>query len=388
MHPASRTDRNTLALASAWLLTPLLTVPAVRADQALAGIELTLELLAIRADGQPEIGLSVSSGSHRGAAADWWLVVQRPDGQWQHLDLAGGVLTVGLGPTYQGPLSDFSALRLNLPVSEKGDHRIYFGVDLLADGDLSVQAGTLGYVSTGFDHRADWWRPKPGTSWQWQLSGALDSGLAVDMYDVDLFDTSAADIQALRASGSKVICYFSAGSREDWRPDAGKFPAALLGSVMDGWPNERWLDIRALDSLAPVMTARLDLAVAKGCDGVEPDNVDGYLNQTGFALTYRHQLDFNIWLSGQAHRRGLSIGLKNDLEQIADLLPYFDWALNEQCFEFGECDSLSPFVDAGKAVFGVEYNLSTDRFCDQANARDFDWLRKDIELGSEHRPCR
>jgi hypothetical protein len=69
-----------------------------------------------------------------------------------------------------------------------------------------------------------------------------------------------------------------------------------------------------LDSLGPILFARLDLAVAKGCDGVEPDNVDGYANNTNFPLTVQDQLQFNIWLANEAHARGLSIGLKNDLD--------------------------------------------------------------------------
>ncbi|NWF65308.1 MAG: endo alpha-1,4 polygalactosaminidase [Chloroflexi bacterium] len=50
-------------------------------------------------------------------------------------------------------------------------------------------------------------------------------------------------------------------------------------------------------------------------------------------------------------RHGLSIGLKNDLHQIKDLLPYFDWIVNEECFSFDECDLLLPFVKAVKPVF-------------------------------------
>lgn len=41
------------------------------------------------------------------------------------------------------------------------------------------------------------------------------------------------------------------------------------------------------------MQARLDLAVQKGCDGVEPDNVDGYQNNSGFPLTAQDQLAYN-----------------------------------------------------------------------------------------------
>ena len=112
----------------------------------------------------------------------------------------------------------------------------------------------------------------------------------VDVYNIDLFDTSAAVISALRSKGKHVICYFSAGSYENWRPDIRAFPASLLGRNLDGWEGERWLDVRKLDVLMPIMRARMEQAAKKGCHGVDPDNVDGYSNSTGFALSYGDQL--------------------------------------------------------------------------------------------------
>ncbi len=230
--------------------------------------------------------------------------------------------------------------------------------------------------------------PYPGTSWQWQLSGEVDTSVDVAMYDIDLFDPPQSVIDELHAQGRVVICYFSAGSREDWRSDAEQFPASVLGKNLEGWAGEKWLDIRQIDILAPIMEARLDLAVQKGCNGVEPDNVDGYTNDSGFPLTYQDQLNYNIWLAKQAHARGLSVGLKNDLEQVEDLVSYFDWALNEECFHYDECEMLLPFVQACKAVFGVEYEGNPESFCPKANAMSFDWLYKHLSLDAWRQSCR
>jgi len=227
----------------------------------------------------------------------------------------------------------------------------------------------------------------PGMTWHWQLTGQLEKSVDVDMYDVDLFDTPQGVIEELHAAGRMVMCYFSAGSREDWRPDADLFAEEILGRSLEGWEGERWLDIRQLDLLAPILEARLDLAVAKGCDAVEPDNVDGFANRTGFPLTYEDQLAFNIWLAEEAHARGLAIVLKNNLEQVGDLLPYFDGALNEQCFRYDECEVLLPFIEAGKPVFGVEYELEPAAFCPQANAWGFSWMRKRRALDAWAQPC-
>jgi len=232
------------------------------------------------------------------------------------------------------------------------------------------------------------WHPTPGTSWQIQFSGQIDRTLDVQVYDLDMADTPQTLIDQLHSAGRKVICYFSAGSWEDWRDDADKFPELLLGDDLEGWPGERWLDIRRLDLLAPIMNARLDLAAQKGCDGVDPDNVDAYANDSGFNLSYQDQLTYNTWLSAQAHARGLAIGLKNDLDQINDLLPYFDWALNEQCFQYDECDLLLPFIAANKPVFGIEYELDTDSFCPQANQMNFDFIKKNWDLDAWRITCR
>ena len=198
------------------------------------------------------------------------------------------------------------------------------------------------------------WAPTPGTTWQWQLQGSLDTSHDVQMYDVDLVDTSQADIDTLHADGRVVVCYFSGGSYEDWRPDAGDFPAEALGNPLGGWPGEYWLDVTH-PTVRTIMEARMDLAAAKSCDGVEPDNVDGYANQNGLGLSAADQLDYNQFLADAAHARGLSVGLKNDLDQVAQLEPWFDWALNEECMSYNECSVLQPFLDSNKAVFHVEY---------------------------------
>jgi hypothetical protein len=232
------------------------------------------------------------------------------------------------------------------------------------------------------------WHPSPGTSWQIQYTGDLDTTLDVQMYDLDLFDTSQSLVESLHAAERKVVCYFSAGSWESWRPDADLFPDAVKGNELEGWPGEKWLDVRQLDVLGLLMAARLDLAAQKGCDGVDPDNVDGYANESGFPLSYQDQLTFNTWLARQAHERGLSVGLKNDLDQVGDLLAHYDWALNEQCFQYNECNLLLPFIQAGKPVFGIEYQGNPANFCPLANALNFDVLQKRLELNAWRISCR
>lgn len=231
------------------------------------------------------------------------------------------------------------------------------------------------------------WIPAIETSWQWQLQDPIDSSYNVDMYDIDGFDVPRGVVSGLHNDGSMVVCYISAGSWERWRPDADRFPERVLGRS-NGWPGERWLDVRRLAVLRPIMERRIDMCARKGFDAVEFDNVDGYANNTGISLTGADQLRYNVFLANAAHRRGLSALLKNDLGQIRRLLPYFDAALNEQCHQYDECGRLDAFVDAGKAVFGVEYKLEVGEFCPAANAHNFNFLKKRFALGTWRRACR
>ena len=213
-----------------------------------------------------------------------------------------------------------------------------------------------------------WYQPTVAATWQLQLTGTLNTTHVVDVYDIDLFDNSSSAIAALQGSGKKVICYFST-SYEDWRSDAADFLSTSLGNNMDDWPGERWVDIRSQNVL-DIMLARLDLAVTKGCDGVDPDNVNSYENDTGFSLTATDQLAFNRRIANEAHNRNLTIGLKNDGSQSAELVDYFDFELNEECHQYGECDDLDIFITNSKPVFNVEYTL-TDAICPTALAENF-----------------
>jgi len=212
----------------------------------------------------------------------------------------------------------------------------------------------------------DWWRPPVDASWQWQLTGVIDTSYDVDVYDIDLFDSPESVIADLGADGMRVVCYFSAGSSENWRNDFDQFSADVQGEALDGWEGERWLDIRA-SSVVDIMIKRLDLAASKGCDGVEADNVQAYASDTGFDLTVDDQLAFNAMLASAAHDRGLAVGLKNAVELIPALVTEFDFSVNEECHEFAECDPYRAFIDAGKPVFNAEY---ADKFVDDPVARE------------------
>lgn len=238
---------------------------------------------------------------------------------------------------------------------------------------------------------SDWWRPIPGLTWQWHLSEPpVDTSVEADVYDIDLFDNDASVIEELHAQGRKVICYISVGSQEDWRPDADEFPAEVLGNDYNGWPGEKWLDIRRIDLLAPIMRARLDLCKDKGFNGVEPDNIEICDNNTGFPLIYQDQLAYAKWLADEAHVRGLAIGLKNAPDMVADLLAFFDFAITEDAFYYDWVDEMLPFIEAGKPVFAAEYtdiNVDFNAACVWGSQHNISFIMKNRILTAFRVTC-
>lgn len=225
------------------------------------------------------------------------------------------------------------------------------------------------------------WQPKPTTAaWQWQLQGKIDLSIDARVYEVDGFEVAAKTVAQLHHQGRRVICYLDVGAWESFRPDADRFPKAVIGRAYEGYPDERWLDIRRIDLLAPILRQRFDLCRRKGFDAVEPDNIAGYENRTGFPLTAADQLRFNRWVAREVHRRGMSVALKNDPGQVEQLVGRFDFAVVEECFAYGECGMFSPFVAAGKAVFVAEYEEPLASICDQAERLSFSVIRKDYDL--------
>lgn len=226
----------------------------------------------------------------------------------------------------------------------------------------------------------------PGTPWHLQLSGRLQEKSWAQVYDIDLFDTPTATIQSLRSRGKIVHCYFSAGSYEDWRPDKSKFPSSVLGKPMDGWPGERWVDIRST-ALRSVLQARMDLAKSKGCHGIDPDNVDGYGHDTGFSLKQSDTVNFLKWLSAEAHARGLSVGLKNGIEILSQVASAMDWAVNEQCNEYSECSAYRAFIASGKPVFNVEYKGTLSAICSRTKPLRISTIKAPLALNGPAETC-
>lgn len=306
-------------------------------------------------------------GPSRAAQAWRWRLYNFSSGRWDFLGDNGGaswsawkLLSFNASGTLKNYVSGSREIRVRTDSADASD-----------DADLDYEAVTIAYGNTTPPPptNGSWWKPQEGLSWWWQLenAGSLNTSLNVDVYDIDLVEgRDTGKIASLKSKGYRVVCYFSAGTYEDFRPDSSELlkdnkVALIDGSNLPQFPEEAWLAIgnaQALENvIKPVMRARLDLAKSAGCDAVEPDNVDGYSNnETQGQISRAQQLSYNRWLAAEAHSRGLSVGLKNATDLLATLVGEFDFAVNEQCYAYGECGGYtSTFLAQDKPVFNQEY---------------------------------
>lgn len=258
-----------------------------------------------------------------------------------------------------------------------------FALGLLAAG-VAV-SGLLASVAPA--SAASIWHPRKGATWQWQLSGTVNLNYTASVYDLDVDSTSAALVRKIHAMGRRAICYVDVGTWESYRADAAKFPASVLGKVVDGWPDERWLDIRQRSIIEPLIAKRLDVCKRKGFDAVEPDWLDAYDQDTGFPITRADSVAFDRWVAKAAHARGLGVAQKNAPGLTTWLHPYFDFAITEDCAYYRECTAYRVYLNAGRAVLDAEYIWQPATFCPKTKPLGVSAIRKHLALNAWRKVC-
>lgn len=231
------------------------------------------------------------------------------------------------------------------------------------------------------------WHPRKGASWQWQLSGTANLNYTASVYDLDVDDTPSSVVARIHALGRHAICYVDAGTWEAYRADASKFPASVLGKTVDGWPDERWLDIRKISVIGPLIAKRLDTCKRKGFDAVEPDWLDAYDQDTGFPITRAQSVAFDLWVARAAHARGLGVAQKNAPGLTSSLHTTFDFAITEDCAYYAECTAYRAYLSAGRAVLDAEYVWGPATFCPKTKPLGVSAIGKRLVLDAWLKRC-
>ncbi|WP_209017069.1 endo alpha-1,4 polygalactosaminidase [Roseibium aggregatum] len=222
-----------------------------------------------------------------------------------------------------------------------------------------------------------------GDSWDWQLTEPADLNRAVQVLDLHPDLVTPEDLAGLRARGIKTICYVSVGTLERTAPDRAAFPKDVVGKIYGDWPDEKFLDIRRLDVLLPIMTARFQRCKEMGFDAIEPDNMDVHHNDSGFPVTAKHSIAYVRLLAATAHGIGLKIGQKNVPDLTGDLVDSLDFAIAESCYQDRSCKSYLAYADAGKPVFDAEYTdrpIHFSKACTVAEKYGLSMILKDRDL--------
>lgn len=114
-------------------------------------------------------------------------------------------------------------------------------------------------------HRRDIAKFPAGTTWDIVLDARKTTLEALkkapgSVIDIDLEDNwKGGNLTTIKelAQTKTVVCYFSAGSRENWRTDDIKFKPADYGKAMGEWPGEYWLDVKSTN-VRTIMKERIE----------------------------------------------------------------------------------------------------------------------------------
>ncbi|PMB72475.1 hypothetical protein BM221_002580 [Beauveria bassiana] len=269
-----------------------------------------------------------------------------------------------------------------------------FGVGLTrprgGSDDESSTSNKTGIELRNVSGRSLKWAPKVGETWQIVLQNTIRSDIDfnpdVSIWDFDVFDNDKETIDKLHDRGKKVVCYFSAGTWERGRTDADQFPEEDLGGTLPEWTDERWARISS-SKVRNIMKSRIALAARKGCDAIDPDNVDGFQNdENNLGLTPQDSIDYLGFLHDEASKYNMALGLKNAADIIDDVMHLVDFSVNEQCAadqENPECESFHKFIEAGKPVFHIEYPPEDDAQTYPDDLREEICARKGSGKGSD-----
>ncbi len=236
-------------------------------------------------------------------------------------------------------------------------------------------------------------------------------------------------VHDMHVANKYAICYVEAGAYQKGFPDDGNFAPADYGATgsyptqrfnrryqMAGYSDEYYLNIAGFAGYTPgatltgtaaniatALSERIAGCHAEGMDGVEPDDLDGYTNNSasgarggGWGLTQADAAGFEQWLAYTAHNDDLAIFQKNDGANTTADYRTFDGMIIEECnFYDDPCgaggDNVQDYLNLGKPVLDAEYTQdgeTTAKFCSADNRVGITGSLFSVDLnGSFYQSC-
>jgi dihydropyrimidinase len=194
-------------------------------------------------------------------------------------------------------------------------------------------------------------------------------------------------VEGLHAQGVDTVCHVNAGTIAETNPGFSDLPPAVIGSPHKTRSNERYLDIRRLQMVVPVITQQIVACKNQGFTAIEPDGFDAYAEDSGFPLTAADTVRYATTLAHVAHGLGLRIAQKNVPELTEALMPHFDFAITESCFETGTCEQIAAYPKANKPAFNAEYTDADIDFAIKGGTivtADLTWKADVADRGRDH----
>ena len=251
--------------------------------------------------------------------------------------------------------------------------------DFLVGGAITMLAASATFAA-----------PAPGVDWDWQLSERIAPPAGIAAFDADKDSAPRAKIKALNSAGVYTICYVSVGTVENYRDDVDAFPASVVGKTYGDWPDEKFLDIRQIGTILPIMRARFQACKRMGFDAIEPDNMDVYENESGFQISATETVRYLLAIADLAHGMGMEVGQKNVPELTPYLIDHFDFIITESCFRDRWCDQVAAYTAAGKPIFDAEYTdrgINWNKACKLAERMNISMILKNRDLGPGRKSC-
>jgi len=162
------------------LALPVMTFESIAASTPSISINNLDESIDVSTRDKLSIQLNMSDTESPPPQADWWLVLEGPEGSTKSFSLSSNEFQVGLFTTHQGTVVDFPNILLTTIAGlTAGTHNLYFGIDKTANGALDLDSVVYDSITlnvTTDEESSRHSRLENAETWMYQIQGLDEDG--------------------------------------------------------------------------------------------------------------------------------------------------------------------------------------------------------------------